>query len=187
MKKTNFDGVTPFTGETQQLPAGGYKCIIKNAKCETLSNGKEQLILAIDIVEGEYKDFFSKKFNELKIANPDAKYPNGGLFRIFTEDYKDPNKSSSILAGIKTCLEASNTSFKWSDDEKKLKDKKIGIVFGEEEFETPDGSIKVAVKPKYPRSWDKVEEAEIPKKKELSKKQNNGEFITLDDDDELPF
>lgn len=189
MKDLNYDGVNPFTGESQQLPAGGYKCIIKSAKSEILSNGKEQLILAVDIAEGEYKDFFTKKFNELKIANPEAKYPSGGIFRIFTEDYNDPNKASPILAGVKTSLEVSNTNFKWTNDEKKLKDKKIGIVFAGEEFEAQDGSIKVAVKPKYPRAWDKVEEAEIPKVKELKKKSNDldGEFITLDDNDELPF
>lgn len=188
MKKTNFDGVNPFTGESQQLPAGGYKCIIKNAKCEILKNGKEQLILAIDIAEGDYKDFFSKKFNELKMANSEAKYPNSGIFRIFTEDYQDSTKSSAILAGVKTSIEASNKGFMWDDDEKKLKDKKIGIVFGEEEFEAPDGSIKTVVKPKFPRSWDKVEEAKIPKKKELKKDSTlDADFITIEDDSELPF
>ena len=189
MKNVNFDGVNPFTGESQQLPAGGYKCIIKNAKCETLQNGKEQLLLAIDIAEGEHKDFFTKKFNELKISNKEAKYPNGGIFRIFTEDYNDSSKSSPILAGVKTSVEASNPGFKWDNDETKLKDKKIGVVFAGEEFEASDGTIKIAVKPKYPRSWDKVEEAEIPKVKELKNKSNDldGEFITIDDTEELPF
>lgn len=189
MKKTNFEGVNPFTGEYDNLLAGGYKCIIKSAKCEILQNGKEQLILAIDIAEGEKKDYFTKRFNELKIANPDAKYPNSGIFRIFTEDYNDPNKSSAILAGVKTSIEASNPNFKWSDDEKKLKDKKIGIVFGEEEYLKADGTIGVSVKPKFPRSWEKVEEAEIPKRKVLNKQNNesDGEFITIEDDGELPF
>ena len=189
MKKTNFDGVNPFTGETQQLPAGGYKCIIKNAKCEILQNGKEQLILAIDIAEGEYKDFFTKKFNDLKMANPAAKYPNGGLFKIFTEDYNEPNKSSAILMGVKTSVEVSNPGFVWSDDEKKLKDKKIGVVFREEEFISQDDSIQVAVKPVYPRSWDKVEEAQIPKRKEVKKQESSfgNDFVSVDTDEELPF
>ena len=189
MKKTDFDGVTPYTGESQQLPAGGYKCIIKGAKSEILKSGKEQLILLVDIAEGEYKDFFTKKYNELRLANGDAKYPNSGIFRIFTENYNNPEKSSPILAGVKVSVEESNTGFVWSDDESKLKDKRIGIVFGEEEFQTTDGSIKITVKPRYARSWDKAEETEIPKRKELKNKnaQTDGEFITIDDTEELPF
>ncbi len=189
MKKLDFEGVNPMTGESQQLPAGGYKCIIKSAKCEILQNGKEQLLLAVDIAEGEHKDFFTKKFEDLKVTNKDAKYPNGGIFRIFTEDYNTPGKSSPLLAGVKTSIEASNPGFKWDNDETKLKDKKIGVVFAGEEFEANDGSIKIAVKPKYPRAWDKVEEAEVTKVKELKKKENDlldGEFIAVNDD-ELPF
>lgn len=187
MRNVDFEGVNPMTGESNQLPAGGYRCIIKNAKCEILQNGKEQLLLALDIAEGEYKDFFSKKFSQLKMTNANAKYPNGGIFRIFIEDYNTPGKSSPILAGVKTSIEASNPGFKWDSDETKLKDKKIGVVFAGEEFETQDGSVRVAVKPRYPRSWEKVLDAEIPKVKELKNKpQNEGEYITVNDD-ELPF
>lgn len=188
MRSLDFEGVNPMTGESNQLPAGGYRCVIKSAKCEILQNGKEQLLLAVDIAEGEYKDFFSKKFAQSKITNNDAKYPNGGIFRIFTEDYNTPGKSSPILAGVKTSIEASNPGYKWDNDETKLKDKKIGVVFGGEEFETQDGSIKVAVKPKYPRAWDKVLEAEVPKVKELKNKNTIPSFedFTASGDD-LPF
>jgi len=187
MKKTNFEGVTPYTGETQYLPAGGYKCVILSARCDILRSGREQLILAIDIADGEYEGYFTKRFNELKVANSNAKYPNSGLFRIFTEDYNNPNLSSSILAGLKTSLEQSNNGFKWDDNERTLVGKKIGVVFGEEEYRGQDEKIKVTVKPRYARSWDKVEEAEIPKKKELGIKGTDADFITVEDTDDLPF
>lgn len=187
MKKTNFDGVTPYTGETQHLPAGGYKCVILSARCEILRSGREQLILAIDIAEGEYEGYFNKRFNELRATNVNAKYPNSGLFKIFTEDYNNPNLSSSMLAGLKTSLEQSNKGFIWDDNERTLAGKKIGVVFGEEEYRGQDEKIKVTVKPRYARSWDKVEEAEKPKRKELNMKGTDGEFITVEDTDDLLF
>ena len=65
----------------------------------------------------------------------------------------------------------------------------LSYVDTQKEYLKADGTIGVSVKPKFPRSWEKVEEAEIPKRKVLNKQNNesDGEFITIEDDGELPF
>ena len=55
-KPQGYDEAQAF-GEFETLPAGGYKCIIKKVACEKTQAGKEYLKLAIDILEGEFKNF----------------------------------------------------------------------------------------------------------------------------------
>ena len=73
-----------------------------------------------------------------------------------------------------------------------LKDKLIGFVFGEEEYRKQDGSIGVSVKPMYPRSYDKVLEAQVPERKKIqdSGSSSSGSWTPSApqaDDDDLPF
>ena len=61
-KPANWDSVEAITGEYKKLPAGGYVCSIVRAECTKSKNGKEMLKLAIDIAEGEYKDFYLNQY-----------------------------------------------------------------------------------------------------------------------------
>lgn len=182
-KLENYDNVTPITGEFERLEAGGYICKIVNAKEETSKSGKRMLVIAIDIAEGDKKDFFRNRFTEN--ANPDKKWPAGGVYRQMLEG----DKAVGYLKGLMTSLEASNTGFKWDWDEKKLKDLKCGAIFGEEEYEKLDGSVGTTTKVKFIRTVKAIQDGNF-KVPELKKLPQKGEafdnFGTVADDD-LPF
>ena len=44
------------------MPAGKYICEIKGAKEVATKTGKKQLVLQLDIAEGEYKDYYSNQY-----------------------------------------------------------------------------------------------------------------------------
>lgn len=180
-KPQGYDEAQAF-GEFETLPAGGYKCIIKRVACEKTQAGKEYLKLAIDILEGEFKDFFQRRFDNDTREN--KKW--SGTWTVFTEGY-DPGTTNPKFKGLITSVEASNDKFKFNFDEKTLENKKVGLVFREEDFIGTDGQVHTAVKPFFAVSYDKAEDAKIPNKKELSDNQYDQAFDAAADNDDLPF
>lgn len=183
-KPAGYDEAQAF-GEFETLPAGGYKCKILKVVCEKTQNGKEYLKLAIDILEGEYKDFFKKKFD----ADTREEKKWSGTWTVFTEGY-NPGTTNPKFKGLITSVEASNAKFKFDfAKEQELVNKKVGIVFREEEFEGFDGSVHTSVKPFFAVSYDKAEEANIPNPKKLAQKGEAFEDNTTiaSDNDDLPF
>lgn len=184
-KPQGYDEAQAF-GEFETLPAGGHKCIIKQAKCEKTQAGKEYLKLAIDILEGEFKDFFQRKFDNDTRDIGERKW--SGVWTVFTEGYK-PGTTNPKFKGLITSVEASNANFKFDFDEQKLVGKKVGLVFREEEFEGQDGQVHTSVKPFFAVSYDKAEEAKIPNPKKLAEKgEAFDDFATTETSDgDLPF
>ena len=74
-----------------------------------------------------------------------------------------------MLKSFLTCVENSNTNYTydWNKEVDQLKGKKIGIVFGQEEYTSQDGTTKLATKLNQFRSIDKVDNVQIPKVKML--------------------
>ena len=183
MKKINeYDEAQALTGEYEVLEAGGYVCKILNAKEEKSQSGKEMLVIAFDIEEGEHKDYFKRRFdNDTRL---DKKWPVNGIYRQMLEG----ENAVGYLKGMITSLEASNPKFKWDWDESKLKGLKFGGIFRREQYEAFDGSLKFSTKLQYIRSVEKIKNNDfnIPEDKLLNKPQNEGEYITVNDD-ELPF
>ena len=183
-KPQGYDEAQSF-GEFETLPAGGYKCLIKKVVCEKTQAGKEYLKIGFDIAEGDYKDFYQKKF-----ANDNRDNPKwSGIWTVFVEGYK-PNTTNPRFKGLITSVETSNEGFKFDFDEQKLVNKKVGLVFREEEFEGQDGQVHTAIKPFYAISYDKAEEAKIPNPKKLPEKGEAFEdFIdsATSENDDLPF
>lgn len=199
-KFTGYDDIQVNEGFVK-LPAGGYKCFIKQAKFEAWKNGNGQsLVLCIDIKEGEYKDYYKKDFEG---QTKDKKWR--GLARIGVPTNSSSDGMKKAFKSFVTALENSNKgfSFPWGKDDaetcKLLKDKLIGFVFGEEEYYKNDGSIGVSVKPFWPRSYDKVLDAEAPQRKTVqggAPQQASGSSTAwtpntptnnFEDDDDLPF
>lgn len=188
-KLQGYDEAQALTGEYETLEAGGYICKIIAAKEETSKTSKKMLVLALDIVEGEKKDFFKKRFEENKKNNTDPtkeiKWPSGGTYRQMLEG----EKAVGYLKGLMTSLENSNPTFKWDWDEKKLKNLKCGAIFGEEEYEKMDGSIGTSTKVKFIRTVEAIKEGKfkIPEiKKLIQKGEAFDDFATASSDD-LPF
>lgn len=186
-KLQGYDEAQAITGEYEKLEAGGYICKIIQAKEETSKkSGKRMLVLALDIIEGDKKDFFRKRFNEDN--RNDKKWPAGAIYRQMLEG----EKSAGFLKGLMKSLEESNDGFKWNWEEEKLKDLKCGAIFGEEEYEKMDGSIGTSTKVKFIRTVKAIQEGnfKIPEIKKLPKKgEAFDDFISSvnSDDDELPF
>lgn len=148
------------------------------------------LVIAFDIAEGEHKGIYKRRYDELVKQNNDpattVKYPNNGVYRVML----DSEKAAGYLKGLMTSIEASNTNFKWNWDEKELKDKLFGGIFGEEEYEKTDGSTGTSVKLRWVRGVQAIEDGKykIPDKKCLNKKSDNIFNTDVgDDDDDLPF
>lgn len=185
-KLENYDNVAPITGEYEKLEAGGYICKIVSAKEEKSKSGKRMLVLALDILDGDKKDYFKKRFDEN--TSPDKKWSAGAIYRQMLEG----EKAAGFLKGLMTSLEASNDGFKWNWDEKKLKDLKCGAIFGEEEYEKMDGSIGTSTKVKFIRTIKAIQDGnfKVPELKKLPPKGEAFEdFVNsvTSDNKDLPF
>ena len=144
------------------------------------------LVIALDILEGDKKDFFKKRFDE--DTRTEKKWPAGAIYRQMLEG----KKAAGFLKGLMTSLEASNEGFNWDWDEKKLANLKCGAIFGEEEYEKLDGSIGTSTKVKFIRTVQAIQEGKykVPEIKKLPPKGEAFEdFVNsvTSDDDDLPF
>lgn len=184
-KFKDYDEIQVFEGGAQ-LPVGGYELTIVGAKVEQFTNC-EILKIAFDIVNNEkYANFYANKFKAAKAQNPDAKW--GGVFDVFI-----PKDDGSELDGYTkqafkrfiTSVEKSNEGYVWNWDEKSLKGKAFGGIFGREEFITKEGDRKFAVKCRFPRSIDSIRSGDykIPEDKLL--KGLNTATATIDDYEEI--
>lgn len=185
-KLKGYDEAQAITGEYERLKAGGYICKIKSAKEEKSKSGKRMLVIALDILEGDKKDFFKKRFDE--DTRTEKKWPAGAIYRQMLEG----EKAAGFLKGLMTSLEASNEGFKWDWDEKKLKDLKCGAIFGEEEYEKLDGSIGTSTKVKFIRTIKVIQDGnfKVPELKKLPQKGEAFEdFVNsvTSDNEDLPF
>lgn len=182
-KPSGYDEAKSF-GEFETLPAGGYKCIIKKVVCEKTQAGKEFLKIGFDIAEGEYKDFYQKKFDNDTRAPEERKW--SGIWTVFTEGY-NPGTTNPKFKGLITSVEISNPNFEFDFDEQKLVNKKVGLVFREEEFWGQDGQVHTSVKPFFALSCDKVEDVKIPNPKKILENEIFETTASATDDDDLPF
>lgn len=183
-KPQGYDEAKALTGEYETLEPGGYICKIVSAKEEKSKSGKKMLVIALDILEGDKKDFYRNKFNEDTRA--EKKWPAGAIYRQMMEG----KKAVGFLKGVITSLEASNNGFKWDWNEEKLKNLKCGAIFGEEEYEKLDGSVGITTKVQFIRTVQAIQEGKF-KVPELKKLPQKGEafdsFGTVASDDDLPF
>ena len=163
MKKIDLSKVEDFKG-FPSVPAGGYVCGIYEV--EDVPE-KEYLKLSYDIIEGEYKGFYAKRTN---------KDGNKMPLPIFYASYKDTVLSR--FKGTITAIEKSNANFKFNDDETKLKGKKIGFVFAEEEYGKDDGTVATSLKAVQAHSIEAIKKGDfkVPEKKLLPQNTSTSAF-----------
>lgn len=183
----NWDNTQAFDGNFEQMTPGGHICRITGARVEA-PFGSEQLVLALDVQEGtKYDGFYAKLFKDRQAQNPSAKWPC--VFRQFT--LTTDGEASPYFKGLIKCVEESNPGYKWNWMEATLKDKMIGVIFREEEFEANDGSIKTTIRPAFIRSVARIREGvDVPDIKRLDGSKGGASAkpgFTQVDDDELPF
>ena len=167
--KVEAKGMEDFKG----LPIGAYECVIIGGAPHTNpDSGKKTFKVAVDIANGEFKDYFKKRYDAN--TNEDKKWDNNAVRYLAYE-----GDNASYFKGFITCVENSNVGYKWDWDEKTLKGKKICGVFQYEEYEKQDGSRAVKVRLNKFRSLDKMKEA----KENLSDsvKLLSGSYMSIDD------
>lgn len=161
--------------EYEKISLGGHKGIIKNVEEYTSDlSGKKSLKVYVDTASDDKQpEYFKKQYeNDTRI---DRKYPNGAIKYIPLGEEENQVK---MLKSFLTCVENSNTNYTydWSKEVEQLKGKKIGLVFGLEEYTNNDGETKTIVKLTQFRSIDKIDNVKIPKVKLL-----DGSFMEYED------
>ena len=173
------------------LPKGGYLCKVKTAKVEQTKTGKDVLVVAFDISDGEYKGFFQQKFD----SDDRAEKKWRGIYRLILT--KNDGKTNPFFKGFITSIEASNKGYMWNWEEKTLKDKVFGGLFSVEEYYGNDGQVRSTTKCNLAISVQKLNEGDyklpqdylIEKKENVSNSDNSGFYAVpnTEDYDDLPF
>lgn len=113
-----------------KLPAGAYVCKVLAVKYENGADGtSDRIAVQFDIAEGDYKDFFKNQYD----ANTSEDKRWKGSVRIYvpTDDGSDRDAwTKRNFASWTDSFEKSNVGYSWDWDEKKWKNKLVGIVFG---------------------------------------------------------
>ncbi len=170
---TDYENARVMTGESKQLPKGGY--IVKIMDCSEVTgnkNGREYSYLdfSFDVSEGEYSGHFSKIYQSSTDETKKWKGTHSQFIPQESDQYYEDNltKFKTMIANF----EESNPGYHWDWNEKTLKGKTIGIVYGEEEY-SPDG-IKVIniTKPRYFTSVERIRTGNY-KTPELKKLRNS--------------
>jgi hypothetical protein len=132
----DFDQTRGYSN-SEQLPRGGYVCKIIGAKPQDSQYG-QSIKIAFDIAEGEYKDFYQKKFDAN--SSEDKKWPGTFLLNVPTDDGSERDGwTKRKFRTFTDALEDSNAGYHFDWDETKFKGKLIGFVFNYREWEAPDG------------------------------------------------
>jgi hypothetical protein len=155
----NWDAVEAFTGDFETVTPGGHVCKILRVVAEDKDYG-QLLRIGFDIIEGQHADFYKRKFDNN--TNAEKKWPGMYYQTIKKEDLK-------FFKGFITSVEKSNEGWKWNWNEQELVGKKFLGVFGEEEYEANDGTIKTVVKCRNIRSVDQKDKIIVPEPKRINK------------------
>lgn len=116
-------------GFVEMPPVGAYVGEILNVKVEpNYDKTHDQLVLMLDITEGEYAGRYMEVYNDQKERFPDCKFK--GIIRITVPEENDGEDKAwirRVFEGNLWAVEQSNDGYAWDWDEKKLKGKKVGF------------------------------------------------------------
>ena len=179
------------------LPKDAYVVRILSAKTAETKSGFNQLVIAFDIAEGQYKDFYKAQYGAN--SSEDKKWPNDAVFRLTIphdgcQDYVVTNWDSFFAD-----LEDSNSGFVFNGDEKTLKGKLIGAKMHIEQSEY-NGKVYDHTRMKWTCVADDVRNGKagrLPNDKLVTPSASNASGSAMDSyansgfssdsDDEIPF
>lgn len=155
----NWENIKENSG-FEKLPVGGY--IVKILNVQDVPE-KEYLKISFDIDEGEKKGFFAEQYKN--DTRDDKKWPNAGSF---IRSYK--STAESMFKGFINAVENSNKNYKYDFDESTLKNKKVGIVVADEEYQNQKGQVRVRTYVSAVRSVDTIKKGDftVPELKKLN-------------------
>lgn len=126
---SNYTKGTPVQ-DAERLPAGGYILKILKAEEVTYSNGGRGLKLNFDIAEGDQKDFYKKNY-----AGQTEPKKWKGVYSFGIPDENTEEKYRKAFENRIACITDSNPGYEWDWNEDSLKNKLVGAVFGNQEWE----------------------------------------------------
>ena len=200
-KPSNYDNVEVMEFDHTPIELGGHKGIIMKAE-EYISpqSGKTSLKVSVDTSKDDKQpEYFAEQYkNDVRI---DRKWSNSAIKYVSLGE--EETQVRQLKAFITAYENSNGCQFDWGKDWEQLKGKKIGLVFGTEEYINQNGDLKLNNKLREFRSIDKVDNVKIPKVKMLdgtyvdyeeyikSKNSSNEPFSdfgnTVEISEELPF
>ena len=171
--------------EYEKISLGGHKGIIMKAEEYTSpQSGKTSLKVSVDTSKDDKQpEYFAEQYkNDNRI---DKRWNNSAIKYISLGE--EENQVKMLKAFITAYEKSNNCQFDWNKDWEQLKGKKIGLVFGQEEYISQDGTTKLATKLNQFRSIDKVDNAQIPKVKLLDGTYVEYENYTKKEESNDPF
>lgn len=184
----------------EKLPSGAYVVKVMAVKYEEGKNGaSDRIAVQFDITEGEFKDFYKKQYE----ANQNDEKRWKGSTRIYVPKDDGTERdgwTKNAFAKWTSSFEKSNLGYTWDWDEKKWKNKTIGLVF-REVGNVIDGKAVRYTEVAFPVDADSVRNGSAPSAKfkekngyiEGMEKQNktkpNDEFMAIAEDapEAIPF
>lgn len=194
-KPSNYDELKGSYG-FEILAAGGHKCVIMSAEEKLDNSGRAILVFYFDTdTTDSQPNYFSNRYKTDTRA--DKRWPVAGQKTLWIEsDWFD-----SQLSKITGAIEKSDPDAQIWDKSgnlmlEALKNKKIGIVFGEEEYTKDDYTVGVTTKPRYFCGYDEAPDQKVPERKQSKGRpapppntKNDYSFMEVkaDDLEGLPF
>jgi len=186
MKKFEVEVKRSSSGR-ETLPAGGYVCQIVSAKVDSNDWG-DVLIIAHDVCEGDYSGIFKRDYDNN--TNENKKWRGTFRVRLPKDDGSEKDEwNKRSLGNTIWAIEESNPGFTFDWDEKKLKGKKIGLLYRNKEWEY-NGNTGWTTEAVSADSIDNIREGKfrVPKDKPLANKPTTAfSEIVEESDGELPF
>ena len=185
-KPSNWDTVEVMEFDYTNIELGGHKGIIMKAEeYASPQSGKTSLKVSVDTAKDDKQpEYFTEQYkNDVRI---DRKWSNSAIKYVPIGEEENQIK---MLKSFITAYENSNgCQFDWNKDWEQLTGKKIGIVFGMEEYENQAGELKTVNKLREFRSIDKVDNVKIPKVKKLDNSYvDYEEYINSKNSSNEPF
>ena len=147
---------------------GGHYAVIKQVTEMQSSSGKDMIVVLFDFTKPDKQEGYHNNAYQ-NDTRDQRKWPFNGSKYIMVNDFNDSSKTSRAFKSFCSCFEKSNnTTIVWGGKNwgAQFKNKKIGVVYGEEEHEW-NGKTSMRRMPKWFCAWDAVEGARIPDPKYL--------------------
>ena len=185
-KPSNYDNVEVMEFDFTPIELGGHKGIIMKAEEYTSpQSGKTSLKVSVDTAKDDKQpEYFKEQYkNDVRI---DRKWSNSAIKYIPLGE--EENQIKMLKSFITAYENSNNCKFDWNKDWEQLTGKKIGIVFGMEEYENQSGELKTVNKLREFRSIDKIDNIKIPKVKKLDNSYvDYEEYINSKNSSNEPF
>lgn len=137
-KPDGYDQSDAIEGGYRGPQAGPYILGIVNAFTQNNRNSEQQLVLFLDIAEGEFKNYFRRQTDRF----------NKNRYLRFYQNTE--GKGTPYFKGTINAIEESNPGFQFDFNDSTLVHKKLGGNLREEEYvRTSDGAIGTALRVAY--------------------------------------